>query len=173
MIWPIENINAPITSKFGNRTHPVTGVNKFHNGIDIGIPIGTNIYAPESGKVSGTLINDVGGKQLLITHDNGIRTGYAHLDYRFVTDGQRVRQGQVIAKSGNTGATTGAHLHFTMKDANGNFLDPSKYYFNQKGKRGNLAALLTGLGVVMALYGIYETTTKKKRGKKRKKNIFT
>lgn len=164
MIYPVENISAPITSPFGNRVHPVTGVYKFHNGIDISVPVGTPVYSPEDGTVTGTLENDAGGKQLIITHDTGIKTGYAHLDYRFVTNGQRVKAGQPIAKSGNTGNTTGAHLHFTMKDSAGNFIDPQKYYFTQRTKRGNMAAILGGAAIILTLfYAIYETTPKKTR----------
>jgi len=145
------------------RTHPVTGVKKLHNGIDIGIPIGTPIFAPDAGTVTGHLTNEAGGKQMIITHDTGIKTGYAHLDFRYVPEGAKVKQGQQIARSGNTGRTTGAHLHFTIKDKNGNFVDPQKFLYGAKKKRGNLAALLTALGFVAAIYGIYEINTKTKK----------
>lgn len=161
MIYPVQDISAPITSKFGNRVHPVTGVYKFHNGIDIAVKDGTPVYSPEAGTVTGTLDNEVGGKQLIVTHDNGIKTGYAHLSYRFVAKGQRVRQGQQIANSGNTGASTGAHLHFTMKDSAGNFLDPQNFYFTERTKRGNMAAILGGAAIILTLfYAIHQTTPK-------------
>jgi len=160
MIYPVQG-NPKVTSGFGDRVHPVTGVIKFHNGIDLSVPVGTPVYSPESGTVDAWLTNEVGGKQMIVQHDNGMRTGYAHLDYRYKNEGDRVQRGEVIARSGDTGATTGAHLHFTMKDADGNFLDPVKYYSTAQKKNGNMAFILTGLGILTALYFWYDSTETK------------
>jgi murein DD-endopeptidase MepM/ murein hydrolase activator NlpD len=163
VIYPIQDIDAPVTSGFGYRTHPITGEKKLHNGIDIGIPEGTPIFAPADGKVTTSNETEAGGKQLIITHDNGYKTGYSHLDYRFVVNGQRVKQGQQIANSGATGRVTGAHLHFTLKDPSGNMIDPQKYYFTQRVKKGNGAFVLAGLTILVGIYAIYSTQEKGKK----------
>lgn len=121
MIAPLK---GKITSKFGNRIHPVTGVVTFHNGVDIKAPEGTHVVCPADGKVIQLNTTTAGGKQLIIQHTNGYKTGYAHLlDWR-VNKGDRVTQGQLIALSGNTGQSTGAHLHFTVENAQGEKIDP-------------------------------------------------
>jgi murein DD-endopeptidase MepM/ murein hydrolase activator NlpD len=116
-----------ITSKFGLRIHPVTGESKFHNGIDIAGKDGDKIRCPFDGTVAKVYFNSIGGNQLIIQHSNGYITGYAHLKKVFVSSGNNVLQGQIIAEVGNTGRSTGPHLHFTLKDNNSNYLDPIKY----------------------------------------------
>lgn len=117
-----------IASRFGWRIHPVTGEKHFHNGIDIVMPIGTPIYAPDDGVIRDVYFNNIGGKQLLLDTDNYI-FGFAHLSEVFVKKGQRVNKGDLIARSGNTGRTTGAHLHFTVADKKtGKHIDPSILY---------------------------------------------
>ncbi len=127
MIRPLNSWT--ITSPFGNRVHPITGDLKFHNGIDLSASVGTPIFAPDPGKVDSWLENSVGGKQMIIQHDNGMRTGYAHLNERVINKGSRVNAGDIIAYTGKTGAVTGAHLHFNMKDASGQFIDPATYSY--------------------------------------------
>lgn len=123
--WPAK---GRITSPFGNRTHPVTGaVSSFHNGIDIAVPEGTEVRAPMNGIVQSVYSNAAGGKQVILEHPNGWKTGFAHLSAQLVTPGQAVSKGDVIALSGNTGASTGPHLHFTMTNAIGEKVDPTKY----------------------------------------------
>lgn len=116
-----------ITSKFGNRIHPVSKISTFHNGVDIAVPVGTEIKSPLAGKVVNVYENEAGGKQLIIDHDNGMRTGYAHLSGYKVARGQRIKEGQVVALSGNTGKSTGPHLHLTLT-VNGNKVDPQSYF---------------------------------------------
>lgn len=125
MPLPVKNV---ITSEFGDRVHPVDGIEKFHNGIDIRGAVGDPVYAPADGRVSSIYTNDAGGNQLIIKHDNGYTTGYAHLSKYHVKSGDRVVKGQLIAEIGNTGKTTGSHLHLTLKDANGNYLNPINYF---------------------------------------------
>lgn len=125
MPFPVKN---SITSEFGDRVHPVDGTEKFHNGIDIRGAVGDPILAPADGTVASRYYNDAGGNQLTIKHDNGYTTGYAHLSKYHVNAGDRVRKGQLIAEVGATGKVTGAHLHLTLKDANGNLLNPINYF---------------------------------------------
>jgi len=117
-----------ITSQFGQRTAPTTGASTNHNGIDIATPHGTPVVAPADGEV--LVVNETaqGGKQIIIIHNDGYKTGYAHLSEQLVTVGQNVKQGQLIAKTGNTGIGTGAHLHFTLS-YNGVKIDPLKYFY--------------------------------------------
>lgn len=124
-LW-INPVKGAITSKFGNRVHPVTGVTSFHNGVDVACPIDTPIKCPQDGKVVLMNNHPTGGLQLVIEHANGMRTGYAHLSAYAsgATLHDSVVQGQEIAYTGNSGATTGAHLHFTLTDKNGVKIDP-------------------------------------------------
>ena len=99
-------------TKFAQRAYKT----QFHNGMDFGIPIGTPVYAALNGKViaAGNNGRYQYGKYVLIEHDNGLVTLYAHLSRHAVSAGQRVETGQLIAYSGNTGYSTGPHLHFTV-----------------------------------------------------------
>lgn len=115
-----------ITSKFGNRTHPTTGVASFHNGVDIAVPVGTPVHSPYSGVVKSVYSNNTGEIQMIVDHDNGFRTGYAHLNEALKRPGQKVSKGEVIAKTGNTGASTGPHLHLTLRK-NGELVNPEEY----------------------------------------------
>lgn len=123
MKYPVK---GKITSKFGNRTHPITGVKSGHNGVDIAVPIGTAVISPADGKVTSVYFNSAGGNQLIVEHTNGFRTGYAHLKSAAVAVGARVKQGQIIAYSGNTGASTGPHLHLTLRK-NGVLVNPEDH----------------------------------------------
>ncbi|MDX9791628.1 MAG: M23 family metallopeptidase [Candidatus Kapabacteria bacterium] len=106
----------PITSRYGYRTHPVTGVlSSFHNGIDYALPIDTPLRAMSKGKVLSVYENAVGGKQLIIQYDNGFRSGFAHLQKILVAPGENVDTSTVVARSGNTGQSTGPHLHLTLR----------------------------------------------------------
>lgn len=117
-------VQGKITSKFGNRTHPVSGIESFHNGIDIGVPNGTPVIAPSDGTITSIYSNSAGGKQLILKHDNGFTTGYAHLSKYTVASGDKVTKGQKIAETGSTGKVTGPHLHLTVRDDKGNLVDP-------------------------------------------------
>ncbi len=121
--WPVKNV--VITQYFGGtefakRNAGVYGGRAYHPGVDFGVPRGTAIYAPLSGTVRATGNTDAvpgcysWGKWTLIDHANGLSTLYAHQDTIAVTPGQRVSTGDVIGYSGNTGYSTGPHLHFTV-----------------------------------------------------------
>jgi murein DD-endopeptidase len=125
MIAPIA---GRVMSKFGQRTHPITGVISMHNGTDISAPIGTAVISPADGTVTTVNFHATGGKQVVVTHTNGYRTGYAHLSEQLVTAGQKVTKGQAIAKTGNTGASTGPHLHFTVTNPLGIKIDPQTIF---------------------------------------------
>lgn len=118
---------APITSPFGYRTDPVTKQQgTFHNGIDIGVPIGTPVFSPADGVVAGAWVDGSCGVGLRINHGLYI-TGYCHLSKQLVKIGQKVRKGDMIALTGNTGKSTGPHLHFVVFDNRlAKYIDPQK-----------------------------------------------
>lgn len=119
--------SGTITSPFGMRKHPVTGVSKLHRGIDIGVPIGTPVKAAQAGTVITVAYQAGGaGKWIKIRHDNGWYTEYFHLDQQLVAQGVKVKQGDIIAKSGNTGIGTGAHLHFEIHNPQDQAVPPEK-----------------------------------------------
>ncbi|MDR3049104.1 MAG: M23 family metallopeptidase [Elusimicrobiota bacterium] len=112
----ISPLGGAITSSFGRRRHPVTGSVSVHGGIDIRAPIGSLVGAAADGFVI-VASYDVGyyGVAVFIDHRNGYITHYGHLSSIAVQEGQRVRAGQFIGRSGATGRVTGPHLHFTVK----------------------------------------------------------
>jgi murein DD-endopeptidase MepM/ murein hydrolase activator NlpD len=110
--WPLS---GPITSPFGWRIDPISGYRSFHTGIDIGVPVGTTVKAARYGKVIYTGWNGAFGLVVILDHGNSLATMYAHLSRVFVSVGQRVGTLQAIAASGNTGRTTGPHLHFQVE----------------------------------------------------------
>jgi len=115
-----------ITSGFGGRNAPMAGASTNHKGIDIGTPIGTTIYASSGGVVEHAGWAAGYGYLVTINHPNGMQTRYAHLSKVYVSVGQYVSQGQVIAASGNTGNSTGPHLHFEVR-IGGVAYDPRNY----------------------------------------------
>ncbi len=115
MVFPIA-IPAPITSLFGWRVHPISGAQRLHTGTDIGAPMGAPVMATMGGRV--ILADDMGGYGLAVAieHDNGIRqTLYGHMSELFVRPGDMIQQGTVIGRVGSTGASTGPHLHFELR----------------------------------------------------------
>ena len=105
-----------ISSKYGDRIHPVTGEKSFHNGVDIACPIGTAIVNTISeAKCIKVGIDDINGNFLRLEHDNGLLTSYAHLSKVLVKEGDIVPVAMTFAQSGNTGRGTGAHLHFRVR----------------------------------------------------------
>jgi murein DD-endopeptidase MepM/ murein hydrolase activator NlpD len=115
------------SSVFGKRRHPVTGQSSFHGGVDIAVPSGSWVGAAADGIVT-VASHNVGhyGTAVFIDHKNGYVTHYGHLSSIHVKVGQKVKKGQLIAKSGATGRVTGPHLHFTIKKGD-KPLDPMKF----------------------------------------------
>jgi murein DD-endopeptidase MepM/ murein hydrolase activator NlpD len=111
-IWPTSN--RYITSSYGWRRSPITSTRLFHTGIDIRGNIGAPVYAAMAGRVSFTGYNEVYGNHIVVTHHSGYRTLYGHLNIIRVKSGTYVSTGQRIGDVGNTGASTGPHLHFTV-----------------------------------------------------------
>ena len=117
-----------ITSPFGRRTSPTTGASTNHNGIDLATPMRTPILAPADGTIGYVVTNDAGGLQVAIDiKDHDLRVGFAHLDEATVRNGQLIRKGDIIAYTGNSGRSTGPHLHLTVKNSFG-MQDPTKYF---------------------------------------------
>ncbi len=115
MRTPVDG--ARITSGFGMRFHPVLGYSRMHKGVDFGVPVGTPVMAAGSGTIAFMGWERGYGRFLLINHSNGYSTAYAHLS-RFAPGlhkGSHVRQAQIVAYSGNTGLTTGPHLHYEVR----------------------------------------------------------
>ena len=123
--WPLAAIK--INDPFGPRTNPVTGQAQLHNGVDLAATVGTVVAAPADGTVTALYTDDTGGNQLVITHDNGYKTGYAHLSRYAVSLNQKVVTSQVIAFTGATGHVTGPHLHFTVRDTKNMIVNPAEY----------------------------------------------
>ncbi|MCH1931625.1 peptidoglycan DD-metalloendopeptidase family protein [Shewanella sp. A25] len=115
-----------MSSRFNpTRKHPITGRISPHNGTDFSLPIGTKVIAPGDGVVSLVTDHQFAGKYIVIEHGSKYRTRYLHLSKALVRKGQRVTRGQVIALSGNTGRSTGPHLHYEFH-VNGRAVDPMK-----------------------------------------------
>ena len=107
---------ARISSNFGMRKHPISGFNKMHKGVDFAAPTGTPIYAGGNGIVEYVGRNGGYGKYIRIRHNNGYKTAYAHLSNykKGISKGVRINQGDVIGYVGNTGNSTGPHLHYEI-----------------------------------------------------------
>ncbi len=120
LLWPVP---GPITSGYGWRIHPIFHTREFHTGIDIGAPWGTPIQAAGDGTVIYTGWMRGYGMLVIVDHGNGLSTTYSHLSSYAVHAGERVQRGQVIARIGSTGWSTGPHLFFEIRD-NGQPVNP-------------------------------------------------
>ena len=126
-----ELFKCPITAKwrlsspYGYRADPFTGVRKFHTGMDLAAPTGTPVKASLDGKVIAVSFNQVYGNYVIISHINGYQTLYAHLHTATAKVGQRLNQGDKLGLVGSTGYSTGPHLHFTVYK-NGKLVNPQE-----------------------------------------------
>ena len=126
--WPAPG-HYKITSTFGPRIHPITGLPGNHTGTDIAAPKGTAILSARGGVVTISTYNNSYGNYVVVQHDNGIATLYAHMSSRAVSEGQVVTQGQTLGYVGSTGSSTGNHLHLEFR-VNGKRQDALNYYPN-------------------------------------------
>lgn len=125
-IWPTHGW---LTSRFGQRISPFTGKRQFHAGIDIAGAAGSDVTATADGKVVFAGKKGPMGRAVIIDHGFGVRTHYGHNEELLVHKGQRVKRGEKIARLGNTGRSTGPHLHYTV-EMNGKAVNPLDYIFD-------------------------------------------
>lgn len=112
--WPVPS-RTRVSSPFGVRTHPTLGTQKMHTGIDLAIAEGSEVRASAGGTVRRASEDAVNGKVVIIDHGRGISTAYCHNSRLLVATGQAVNAGDVISESGNTGRSTGPHLHYQLE----------------------------------------------------------
>lgn len=122
-LWPST---GRISARFGTRSDPFTGREAFHEGLDIAAAYGTSIKAAAAGRVTFAGVKSGYGNAVMISHKNNISTLYGHASKLLVKAGQTVKRGEVIAKVGSTGRSTGPHLHFEVL-VNNSPVDPLKY----------------------------------------------
>lgn len=116
-----------ISSYYGYRKNPNTGAEELHRGVDIAVPTGTDVYAAHDGTVTEAAFDAYYGNYVVITDSKGYTTKYAHMDSVTVSAGQSVTKGDPIGKSGNTGSSTGSHLHIECL-YNGEYYNPLFYF---------------------------------------------
>lgn len=119
----IYPIHGRLTSPFGYRSDPFTGARSFHSGVDLAAPTGTSVKATLDGRIAETGFNRIYGNYVIITHDRGYQSLYGHLSAIYVKRGQYVTQGAVVGAVGNTGYSTGSHLHLSIYK-NGSLINP-------------------------------------------------
>jgi murein DD-endopeptidase MepM/ murein hydrolase activator NlpD len=122
-VWPVRGW---VTSPFGNRTSPFSGIVKFHEGIDVAAQTGMPIMAPADGVVVKAGFSTGYGNMVEISHGYGIKTVFAHNSRLNVKAGQRIKRGDVICYVGDSGSSTGPHLHYEVR-LNGLPVNPTKY----------------------------------------------
>lgn len=123
--WPAPSYTR-ISDDYGNRMHPILGIQKFHNGIDMAAPGGSSILAAYDGKVVAADYNGSMGNYVMIDHGDSLYTVYMHASALYVSKGAEVSKGDKIAAVGSTGRSTGNHLHFSVR-LNGNYVNPWSY----------------------------------------------
>ncbi len=123
--WPAPSYTR-ISDDYGNRTHPILGVQQFHNGVDMAAPGGSPILAAYDGKVVAAAYNASMGNYIMINHGGGLYTIYMHASALYVSTGETVTRGQKIAAVGTTGRSTGNHLHFSVRK-DGAYVSPWNY----------------------------------------------
>ena len=124
-MWPVST-GGVITDEFGYRDAPTAGASTYHQGLDIGCDYGTDIVAAEAGTVVMSCYNGGGGNMVMISHGGGICTVYMHNSQLCVNVGDKVVKGQVIAKAGSTGVSTGPHCHFGVS-IDGTYVNPHDF----------------------------------------------
>jgi murein DD-endopeptidase MepM/ murein hydrolase activator NlpD len=112
-----------VTSRFGSRVSPITGTVRFHGGLDLAAPMGTEVYSAGEGVTAECGENAVYGKYVIVRHDATWTSLYGHLSMVLVKQGEKVEKGKTLGKVGSTGLSTGPHLHFELRQ-NGRVADP-------------------------------------------------
>jgi murein DD-endopeptidase MepM/ murein hydrolase activator NlpD len=128
----IEPVEGPITSGFGMRFHPILHVWRMHDGIDILADVGTPVHSPGDGVVDFVGLDDGYGLTVKIDHGFGYSTLYGHLSKANVKEGEKVKRGDVIAYTGDSGLATGPHLHYEVEH-DGVRLNPEEFFFGDLG----------------------------------------
>ncbi|MBP6334308.1 MAG: M23 family metallopeptidase [Bacteroidia bacterium] len=130
-IQPVANKDLKhVASGYGMRMHPIYKTSKMHTGMDFTAPVGTEIYATGNGTVGKIEFNGRGyGHNIIINHGYGYETLYGHLSRMLVRPGQKVKRGDLIAYVGNSGSSTGPHLHYEVRK-NGDPINPVNFYYN-------------------------------------------
>ncbi|WP_298329244.1 M23 family metallopeptidase [uncultured Dokdonia sp.] len=129
-IQPVQNKDlSRVASGYGMRVHPILKYRKMHNGMDFTAPPGTPIYATGDGKVTKVGLGSGYGKMVIIEHGFGYKTYYAHMSKYKATVGQNVKRGEIIGYVGNTGLSSGPHLHYEVWK-NGTVVNPVNFYHN-------------------------------------------
>ena len=121
-----------LNSSFGYRQDPIDDIRRFHQGQDITVPTGTPIFAPADGLVKRAYYIGGFGNHIKLKHSSGYSTTYAHLSKIFVRHGQKIKRGDIIGETGNTGRSTAPHLHYEVH-YRGNPKNPLDYFFTQAG----------------------------------------
>jgi murein DD-endopeptidase MepM/ murein hydrolase activator NlpD len=140
-IKPMEGFYSP--NSFGYRLHPVLGVVRFHEGLDIINDAGTPVHVTGDGTVSFAGVKAGYGLTIEIDHGYGYQTLYAHLSKSLVREGQQVRRGDVIARSGHSGLVSGPNLHYEVR-LKGQRQNPVYYFFDESEPQGSVAQLADG-----------------------------
>lgn len=131
VLTPVPKHLAKITSPFGLRIHPILGRPIRHNGVDFGSGRGAKVYAASSGKVILADFNGSYGNFVIVEHQEGLSSVYAHLEKIVVSKGTRIKKGDLIGYTGNTGRTSGPHLHYEVR-IKGIPVDPVGYLIESK-----------------------------------------
>ncbi|OPZ40721.1 MAG: Murein DD-endopeptidase MepM [Synergistetes bacterium ADurb.BinA166] len=131
-LWPLM-VEGRVASRFGQRVHPVTGKDSWHMGVDIAAPYGIPVRSAKAGSVVFAGRRGGYGEAVIIAHDESSSSLYGHCSRLYVKRGQRVYQGQIIAALGDTGVTTGPHLHFEIRGGGG-AVDPLSFWNSHPGQ---------------------------------------
>ncbi|MBZ4219308.1 MAG: M23 family metallopeptidase [Chlorobium sp.] len=126
----IKPVNGSITSTFGRRLHPIYNITLFHSGIDFSASEGTRVHSTGDGIVAFSGYDKGYGQKVIINHGYGYKTIYAHLSKSLVRQGQKIKRAEIIALSGNTGVSTGPHLHYEVQKDNIK-VNPTAYFFDE------------------------------------------
>jgi murein DD-endopeptidase MepM/ murein hydrolase activator NlpD len=128
-IQPVINPQLSLlTASYGMRIHPFFKTLKSHQGVDYTLPEGSRVFATADGTIKEVSTRSTSGQSVVIDHGNGFETSYSHLGKINVRKGEKVKRGDIIALSGNTGLSLAPHLHYEVRN-NGMRVDPIHYFF--------------------------------------------